>query len=335
IALKIARRGSVVMAVQFAVGAVTGTILSFEFGILWPRMMGRFGAAFGLGFAIEGLAFFMEAIFISIYLYGWKRLSPRAHFLTGLALPPAGLLGAFGVLAANSWMNTPGGVTIDAGRLVSVDAMAALFTPALTYEFWHFLLAIYITAGFVIASVYAAEHRREQHHPSRVRPDGRARERRRRTFGVVPVDPCTPAQAARQRLVLQAGRARRHRVVPGSRVRMGDHRGRAAAVDRLRRHARLRRRDRRARRVRVDDALGPRRRVCADRVLLHHAAAEARGEVAARGRDRDARAGDSRPLRTAVMTASLPNVVALVLLLGITAYRTAGGVDFGAGIRHL
>jgi len=155
IALKIARRWSVVMAVQFAVGAVTGTILSFEFGILWPRMMGRFGAAFGLGFAIEGLAFFVEAIFISIYLYGWKRLSPRAHFLTGLALPPAGLLGAFGVLSANSWMNTPGGVTIDAGRLVSVDTMAALFTPALGYEFWHFLLAIYITAGFVIASVYA------------------------------------------------------------------------------------------------------------------------------------------------------------------------------------
>jgi len=155
IALKIARRWSVVMAVQFAVGAVTGTILSFEFGILWPRMMGRFGAAFGLGFAIEGLAFFMEAIFISINLYGWKRLSPRAHFLTGLALPPAGLLGAFGVLSANSWMNTPGGVTIDAGRLVSVDAMAALFTPALGYEFWHFLIAIYMTAGFVIASVYA------------------------------------------------------------------------------------------------------------------------------------------------------------------------------------
>ena len=155
IALKIAQRWSVVMAVQFAVGAVTGTILSFEFGILWPRMMGRFGAAFGLGFAIEGLAFFMEAIFISIYLYGWKRLSPRAHFLTGLALPPAGLLGAFGVLSANSWMNTPGGVTIDAGRLVSVDTMAALFTPALGYEFWHFLIAIYMTAGFVIASVYA------------------------------------------------------------------------------------------------------------------------------------------------------------------------------------
>jgi len=118
VALKIARRWSVVMAVQFAVGAVTGTILSFEFGILWPRMMGRFGAAIGLGFAIEGLAFFLEAIFIGIYLYGWERLPRRTHFLLGLVLPPAGLLGAFGVLSANSFMNTSGGVTLQAGRLV-------------------------------------------------------------------------------------------------------------------------------------------------------------------------------------------------------------------------
>src|SRR6202521_215541 len=85
VALRLARRWSVVMAVQFAVGAVTGTILSFEFGILWPRMMGRFGAALGLGFAIEGLAFFLEAIFIAIYLYGWTRLRPKTHFLLGLA----------------------------------------------------------------------------------------------------------------------------------------------------------------------------------------------------------------------------------------------------------
>lgn len=155
-ALKIARRWSVVMAVQFAIGAVTGTILSFEFGILWPRMLGRFGGAFGLGFAIEGLAFFIEAIFIGIYLYGWKRLRPRTHFVLGLALPPAGLLGAFGVLAANAWMNTPGGVTIDSsGRVVSVDVFASLFTRSLGHEFWHFLIAIYITAGFAVASVYA------------------------------------------------------------------------------------------------------------------------------------------------------------------------------------
>lgn len=155
VALKIARRWSVVMAVQFAVGAVTGTILSFEFGILWPRMMGRFGSAFGLGFAIEGLAFFMEAIFIGIYLYGWRRLRPKTHFLFGLTLPPAGLLGAFGILSANSWMNTPGGVTLNAGRVVDVDVVAALFTRALGYEFWHFVIAIYMTAGFAVASIYA------------------------------------------------------------------------------------------------------------------------------------------------------------------------------------
>jgi cytochrome d ubiquinol oxidase subunit I len=155
-ALRIARRWSVVMAVQFAVGAVTGTILSFEFGILWPKMLGRFGAAFGLGFAVEGIAFFLEAIFIGIYLYGWQRVPPRLHFAMGLVLIPAGVLGAFGVLSANAWMNTPGGVTIDAsGHLANVDAIAALFTRALPYEFWHFMIAIYLTAGFFIASIYA------------------------------------------------------------------------------------------------------------------------------------------------------------------------------------
>src|ERR1700682_1148261 len=156
VALRIARRWSVVMAAQFAVGAVTGTILSFEFGILWPKMLGRFGAAFGLGFAIEGIAFFLEAIFIGIYLYGWSRLPPRIHFVLGLVLIPAGLLGAFGVLSANSWMNTPGGVTMDAsGQLINVDALAALFTRALPYEFWHFVIAIYLTAVFFVASIYA------------------------------------------------------------------------------------------------------------------------------------------------------------------------------------
>ena len=83
VALRIARRWSVVMAVQFAVGAVTGTIVSFEFGILWPRLMGRFGAALGLGFAIEGLAFFLEAVFIGIYLYGWSRGCGGAARLQG------------------------------------------------------------------------------------------------------------------------------------------------------------------------------------------------------------------------------------------------------------
>src|SRR5919204_488210 len=156
VALQIARRWSVVMAVQFAVGAVTGTILSFEFGILWPRLMGRFGAALGLGFAIEGLAFFLEAIFIGIYLYGWSRLRPKTHFLLGLALPPAGVLGTFSVLAANAFMQTPGGIAMSStGHLLSVDVLGALFPRALGYEFWHFLIAAYMAAGFVVASIYA------------------------------------------------------------------------------------------------------------------------------------------------------------------------------------
>jgi cytochrome bd ubiquinol oxidase subunit I len=155
-ALRLARRWSVVMAVQFAVGAVTGTILSFEFGILWPRMMGRFGDVFGIGFSIEGLAFFLEAIFIGIYLYGWSRLPPRVHYGLGWVLPPTGILGAFGVITANSWMNSPTGFQIGPdGRPINVDVVGAIFTPALGYEFWHLIVALYMTAGFMVASVYA------------------------------------------------------------------------------------------------------------------------------------------------------------------------------------
>lgn len=154
-AIKLARRWSVVMAAQFAVGAVTGTILSFEFGLLWPKMLGRWGPAFGLGFAVEGWGFFLEAVFLGIYLYGWSRLSARLHFALGLVLPPAGLLGAFGVLAANSWMNTPGGYTVGPNGALDVSVWPALFTRALGYEFWHFVIAIYITCSFAVASVYA------------------------------------------------------------------------------------------------------------------------------------------------------------------------------------
>jgi cytochrome bd ubiquinol oxidase subunit I len=168
VALELARRWSVVMAVQFAIGAVTGTVLSFEFGLLWPKLMGRFGDVIGLGFAIEGWAFFIEAIFIGIYLYGWKRLPPKVHFRLGWALPPTGFLGAFGVIAANSWMNTPAGFTLGAGgRPEHVDVVAALFTRALGYEYWHFMVAMYITAGFMVASVYAVgwlRGRRDHYH---------------------------------------------------------------------------------------------------------------------------------------------------------------------------
>jgi cytochrome bd ubiquinol oxidase subunit I len=168
IALLLARRWSVVMAVQFAVGAVTGTVLSFEFGILWPRMMGRFGDVFGIGFAIEGIAFFLEAIFIGIYLYGWTRLPPALHFRLGWVLPPVGLLGAFGVVSANSWMNTPAGFRIGpGGRPTDVNVITALFTNSLGYELWHFVIALYMTAGFMVASVYAVgwlRGRRDRYH---------------------------------------------------------------------------------------------------------------------------------------------------------------------------
>src|SRR5581483_7963928 len=112
-ALELARPRSKAMAVLFAVGAVTGTVLSFEMGLLWPRLMGRFGSALGVGFAIEGIFFFLEAIFIAIYLYGWKRLSPWAHFWSGIPIVIAGIGGAFSVVAVNSWMNHPAGVTLN------------------------------------------------------------------------------------------------------------------------------------------------------------------------------------------------------------------------------
>ncbi|WP_405705140.1 cytochrome ubiquinol oxidase subunit I [Streptomyces xanthophaeus] len=167
-ALLLARRWSAVMAVQFAIGVVTGTVLSFEFGLLWPGLMGRWGDVFGIGFGIEAWAFFLEAVLIAIYLYGWRRLKPRTHFLLGLPLPAVALLGTFGILAANSWMNTPRGFTLDAqGNPVDVNVWKALFTPMLGPQYWHFVVAMLMTAGFVVAGVYAVgwlRGRRDRYH---------------------------------------------------------------------------------------------------------------------------------------------------------------------------
>jgi cytochrome d ubiquinol oxidase subunit I len=155
-ALLLARRWSTVMAVTFAVGAVTGTVLSFEMGLLWPGLMGRFGGAFGIPFAIEGLFFFLEAIFIAIYIYGWQRLSPRAHLLTGIPVAVAGIGGTFSVIAANAWMNQPAGFLLGPdGRVVSVAPLEVIFNRATVYEVPHMLLAAYMVTGFLVASVYA------------------------------------------------------------------------------------------------------------------------------------------------------------------------------------
>jgi cytochrome bd ubiquinol oxidase subunit I len=154
-ALKLARRWSKATAVTFAVGAVTGTVLSFEFGLLWPAFTGRFGEVFGVLFAIEGIFFFLEAIFIAIYIFGWKRLSPWPHFWTGVPVVVSGLGGAFSVVAVNSWMNQPQGYSPATGDVTSVDVLKVIFNPAVPYEVPHMILAAYLVTGFLVASIYA------------------------------------------------------------------------------------------------------------------------------------------------------------------------------------
>ena len=139
-ALLLAQRWSKYMAVTFAVGAVTGTVLSFEFGLLWPRFMGRFGDAFGIPFAIEGLFFFLEAIFLAVYIYGWKRLKPWPHFWTGVPIVIAGIGGTVSVVAANAWMNEPAGFTLNsAGKVVDVDPWSVIFNKAMPLQSLHML----------------------------------------------------------------------------------------------------------------------------------------------------------------------------------------------------
>jgi cytochrome bd ubiquinol oxidase subunit I len=154
-ALLLARRWSKVVAVTFAVGAVTGTVLSFEFGLLWPAFTGRFGDVFGVLFAIEGICFFLEAIFVAIYIFGWRRLSPWTHFWTGVPIVVTGLGGAFSVVAVNSWMNQPQGYSPASGKVTSVQPLKVIFNGAVPYEVPHMILAAYLVTGFIVASVYA------------------------------------------------------------------------------------------------------------------------------------------------------------------------------------
>ena len=167
-ALELAQRWAKVAAVTFAVGAITGTVLSFEMGLLWPEFIRRFGDVFGPPFALEGIFFFTEAIFVAIYILGWKRLSGWAHFWTGIPIVIAGLGGAFSVVAANSWMNQPTGFDLASdGTVTNVDPVDAFFNKAVGYEVPHMILAAYIVTGFLVASVYAVgmlRGRRDRHH---------------------------------------------------------------------------------------------------------------------------------------------------------------------------
>jgi cytochrome bd ubiquinol oxidase subunit I len=166
-ALELARRWSKVVAVTFAVGAVTGTVISFEFGLLWPEFTGRFGEVFGVLFAIEGIFFFLEAIFVAIYIFGWKRLGPWTHFWAGVPIPITGLGGAFSVVAVNSWMNQPQGFSPTTGDVTKVEPLKVIFNPAVPYEVPHMILAAYLVTGFLVASVYAVgmlRGRRDRYH---------------------------------------------------------------------------------------------------------------------------------------------------------------------------
>ena len=150
-----AQRWARVAGVLFAVGAVSGTILSFEFGLLWPTWMDFSGSIIGIPFALEGFAFFTEAIFLALYLYGWDRLSPVGHWLCTVPLVVSSAASALFVISTNAWMNQPRGFEVVDGKAVNVDPWAAMFNPATPYEVAHGTMASYVVAGFAVAGVYA------------------------------------------------------------------------------------------------------------------------------------------------------------------------------------
>jgi cytochrome bd ubiquinol oxidase subunit I len=167
VAMRLARRWSQAMGVLIAVGAVTGTVLSFEMGLLWPGLMRAYGAVLGFPFGVEGIFFFLEAIFAGIYLWGWRRLAGWAHWWSGVPIALSGIFGAMSVIAVNSWMNTPGGFTERNGRITSVDVWQVYFSRAAAYQMPHMILAAYMVTGFTVAGVYAAgilRGRRDRYH---------------------------------------------------------------------------------------------------------------------------------------------------------------------------
>ena len=153
--LELAKRWAKGTAILFAVGAVSGTVLSFELGLLWPGFMRFAGAIIGMPFSLEGFAFFAEAIFLGVYLYGWRRISPRAHIVAGSLVAVSGAASALFVVIANAWMNTPAGFRLRNGAPVDVDPIAAMLTPAAFPEVLHMLLAAYAATGFAVAGIHA------------------------------------------------------------------------------------------------------------------------------------------------------------------------------------
>jgi cytochrome d ubiquinol oxidase subunit I len=149
------RRWAKAAAILFAIGAVSGTILSFELGLLWPTYTKFAGAVVGLPFALEGFAFFLEATFLGLYLYGWDRLSARAHWLCSFPIWISGLASAWFIVSVNSWMNTPAGFVFQHGKVVNINPWQAMFNPSTPYETIHMMLSCYVATGFGVAAVYA------------------------------------------------------------------------------------------------------------------------------------------------------------------------------------
>src|SRR5258705_1290814 len=153
--LTLAKRWAKGTAILFAVGAVSGTVLSFELGLLWPRFMGYAGAIIGMPFSLEGFAFFTEAIFLGIYLYGWDRVPPRAHLLAGAVVSLSGALSGIFVVIANAWMNSPTGFQLVNGKPVNIDPVAAMLNPMALSQTIHMTIAAYAATGFVVAGIHA------------------------------------------------------------------------------------------------------------------------------------------------------------------------------------
>jgi cytochrome d ubiquinol oxidase subunit I len=158
--LDLARRWAKGVAILFAVGAVSGTVISFELGLLWPRFMAFAGPIIGMPFSLEGFAFFAEAIFLGIYLYGWDRVTPRLHLAAGVVVAFSGALSAFFVTLANAWMNNPAGFDLASAGATDVRPLAAMFPPGWAHQVIHVLLSSYAATGFAVAGIHAFYLRR-------------------------------------------------------------------------------------------------------------------------------------------------------------------------------
>jgi cytochrome d ubiquinol oxidase subunit I len=153
--LELARRWSKGTAILFAVGAVSGTVLSFELGLLWPAFMEAAGPVIGMPFSLEGFAFFTEAIFLGVYLYGWNRISDRAHLWAGVLVAVSGAASGIFVVTANAWMNAPTGFDLVNGRITNVDPIAGMLNPMMFQQTLHMTLASYAATGFAVAGIHA------------------------------------------------------------------------------------------------------------------------------------------------------------------------------------